>query len=77
MSEPLCLIESPDEVPGTSIDPNFNEGPVIKSEYKKEGKSYECGNCGEILIKDVADSQLKGKAAIKCPNCNKWNGTPK
>lgn len=76
MGTPLSLIDSPEEVPGSSIDPNFNKGPVIKSEHKKQGKSYECGSCGEILLKDVADSQLKGKAAIKCPKCNKWNETP-
>lgn len=76
MAKSLSLINTPKEVTGTSINPNFKKGPVIKSEHKKEGKNYECGNCAEILLEHVADSQLKGKAAIKCPQCNNWNETP-
>lgn len=34
---------------------------------------YLCGNCGNVLVHNVAQGEISVDIIFQCPNCNKYN----
>lgn len=50
---------------------NMNE-PVLKGN-STGNVQYICGNCGSVLVHNVAQGEISVDIIFQCPNCNAYN----
>jgi DNA-directed RNA polymerase subunit RPC12/RpoP len=55
------------------IDSNENNnGPLLKGN-STGNLQYLCGNCGYLLVHNVAQGEISVDTVFQCPNCNAYN----
>lgn len=66
----LSVIDKPSAK--ASILHRTTPGPVLTAHGER---SYECGSCGKVLLKNVRRMQLQGDIVLKCL-CGAFNKMP-
>jgi DNA-directed RNA polymerase subunit RPC12/RpoP len=55
----------------SDINGNMNE-PLLKGN-STGNLQYICGNCGTLLVHNVAQGEISVDIIFQCPNCNEYN----